>query len=30
MNFEYTSFAKHEAIRGKKILACCMIGFVRA
>ena len=30
MDFEYSPFSKHEAIRGKRIRVCCMIGFVRA
>lgn len=27
---DYSPFSKHEAIRGKRISMCCMIGFVRA
>ena len=30
MDYEYSPFSKHEAIRGKRIKVCCMIGFVRA
>lgn len=29
-DFAYTSFARHEAIRSRKIAVSCMIGFVRA
>ena len=28
--FAYTPFSRHEAIRSKKIVASCMIGFVRS
>lgn len=30
MDYDYSPFSKHEAIRSKRIRACCMIGFVRA
>ena len=29
-NHDYSPFSKHEALRGKRISMCCMIGFVRA
>ena len=30
MGYDYSPFSRHEAIRSKRIRACCMIGFVRA
>lgn len=30
MGYDYSPFSRHEAIRGKRISMCCMIGFVRA
>ena len=30
MGFDYSPLSRHEALRGKRIRMCCMIGFVRA
>lgn len=30
MGYDYSSFSRHEAVRGKRVSMCCMIGFVRA